>query len=432
MRKRSIASLVLSLSVSSSLLACGSSNDVPTPSDTGLSEVFDTATDTAPVDADAGDTLVPPTDGADSGSDVPEGGDADGGGDGGTPADCLSSTVMDAYFSLPAGTKKCLVAQYDIAATGLASLTWGRHGGPLGFNGSAGPTLVRYEVPGTATGALTIKKTALTVPGVPSGAYWGSQALDVPFFNWTAFSYSGTGAGFPGELVLADSSGTLTRYNVNGFFAMGAISLSSTSGGRIVYTGLSPVSATATTTNEGALYAADSCGAVSVSPRLLPAGDTSCKAPIKVGTWTSGSSGPVTVDAAENLFVVLSKFGGAQELRGFERSTVARGAAPSGGNTLVSIDKNYFSELAADGKTVFYQPNDASTYSALDVESRDYTVDLPSKTVTPATASIKFLTLKTPGTAVALLVDSSKRLWVIVPASSGTASIAFVLRDKSP
>jgi len=429
MNKLTSALVVTSITALSAVaVGCGTEDvEAPTPSDTGTPEVFDTATtDTNP--ADVPDTFVP-TDASDSGGDVVT--DASDGGDGGTPADCLSTTEMEKYFSLPTGTTKCLVAQYDIAATFLASLTWGRHGGPLGFDGS-GPALVRYEVPGTPTGALTIKKTAVTVPSVPSGVFWGSQALDVPFFGWTAFSYSGTGAGFPGELILADSAGALTRYNVNGFFSVAAISLSSTSGGRLLYTGLSTIGTTVTTTNEGALYAADSCGSASSSPRLMPSGDSSCKAPSKVGTWASGSSGPIATDAGENLFAVLSKFGGTQELRGFERSTVARSAGAATGDTIVAIDKNYFSELAADGKTVFYQPNDASTFSALDVEARDYTVDLGAKKIVPGTAPIKFLALKKAGTAVALLVDSSKRLWAIVPNTSGSASIAFVLRDKSP
>src|SRR5262245_33059057 len=52
--------------------------------------------------------------------------------DGGTEADCIDATGMDAYFKLE-DTTKCLVARYDVPVASLGSLTWGRHGGPLGF-----------------------------------------------------------------------------------------------------------------------------------------------------------------------------------------------------------------------------------------------------------------------------------------------------------
>lgn len=394
-----------------------------TSADTGVAE---TTPDTAPAADSASDVA---TDSAPDGADDALSFDA------GTEADCIDASSMAAYFTLEDSTK-CLVAKYDVAAGSLGTLTWGRHGGPLGFEGGATPNLVRYELPSTTTGAITIKKTPITVTGVPSGVFWGGQALDLPFFGWTAFSYTGTGTGFPGELLLVNGSGAITRYNVNGFFSGVGIGLMSSSGGRLLHTSTSSIMSAAAPTNTGALYAADSCGAASTSPRLLPAGDGSCKDPIKVATWESGSSGPVAVDPDENLFAILSSFGGNQELRGFERSTVARGAGATAG-TKIFADTNYTGDMVADGKAVYWQPNSSTTYSALDPQMIAYTVDAGGKTVTPVGTPKTFLTMKTAGASVTLVRDASRRVWVgvTVPPTGDagpSASVLFVLRAKKP
>jgi len=355
--------------------------------------------------------------------------------DGGTEADCIDATGMAAYFTLE-DTTKCLVAKYDVPVASLGGLTWGRHGGPLGFEGGSAPNLVRHELPGAATGSITIKKTAVTVGSVPSGIFWGSQAVDLPFFGWTLFSYTGSGAGFPGKVYLVNTAGEVKSYDANGFYASAAIGLFSGSGGRILHTSLGPISGAPTTSNSGGIYAADSCGTASVNPRLLPEGDTGCKAPIKVATWEAGSSGPVAVDPDDNFFAILSRFGGNQELRGFERSTVARGAAETTGTKLFA-DTQYTSDLVADGKAVYWQPNDPSTFSPVDPKMLAYKVDAATKKVTPDGDPKAFLKLKTAGTAVTLVRDSSRRVWVglQVPGTGdagATSSVFFVLRAKKP
>jgi hypothetical protein len=372
--------------------------------------------------SDVGDSASP-GDAADA-SDAPKT-------DGGTAADCLPTTDFAALFTLQ-DTTKCVVGQYTVAGTGLNGLTWGRHGGPLGLDGSTAtsPSIVRYQVPATATGTLTVAKQALTIPTLPSTLYWGSQAVDLPFFGWTAIAYTGNGAGFPGELVMVDGSASLTRYNVNGLFSMNAVGLS---GGRLLYTGLSAIGTTATTTNVGALYAADACGTATVTPRLVPGGDATCKAPQQLATWKSGTSGPVTKDLNENVFAVLETFGGDEEIRGFERSTIAHNGAATAGNTVATITGGG-TEMAADGKTVFFQPTDNATYAALDVVAVDYTVDSAAKKVTGVAAPRGFLKLVTAGTAVSLVADGVGRLWVVVgkPGAGATESWVFVLRDKMP
>jgi hypothetical protein len=352
--------------------------------------------------------------------------------DAGTAADCIDATSMAAFFTLKDDTK-CLVAKYDVASGSLGSLTWGRHGGPLGFDGGATPRLVRFQVPATSTGAITTMTTDVAVSGVPSGAYWGGAAYDLPFFGWTAFSYTGTGAGFPGEVILVGSGGTLTRYHVNGFFSAAAVGLSTTSGGRLIHTSVSPLGESAMTTNVGGLYAADSCGSAATTPRLVPGTDASCKAPFEIASWEAGSSGPVAVDPNENLFAINSKFGGKQELRGFERSTIARGAGPTSGTKIWSLD-GYTSELVADGSAVYFQAFD-TTYTALDVQTIAYAKS--GTTISPVGDVKTFLQLTKPGTTVSLVRDDSGRIWVgmSVPGTGDagpTSSVFFVLRAKTP
>lgn len=415
------------------MTACSEDENVPRVTTDATADTATLTTDTfTPVDT----AVAPDTNVEDSM--VTDSGTADSSEvafDGGSEADCIDATSMDAYFTLE-DTTKCLVAKYDVPVASLGNLTWGRHGGPLGFDGGSAPNLVRYELPSTVTGSLTIKKTAVTVGTVPSGVFWGSQAIDLPFFGWTAFSYTGSGMGYPGKMFLVNTTGDVKSYDVNGFYAGSAIGLSSSSGGRILHTALGPISATPTTSNAGGIYAADSCGTASTNPRLLPEGDGACKAPFKVATWEAGSSGPVAVDPDDNFFAILSSFGGNQELRGFERTTIARGAGETAGTKLFA-DTQYTSDLVADGKAVYWQPNDSSTWSPVNPKMLAYKVDAIAKKVTAEGTPKTFLTMKTAGTAVTLVRDSSRRVWVglTVPGTGdagATSSVFFVLRAKTP
>ena len=193
--------LTATLTMMLATIGCGSSDDPnPVVLDTGL---FDSAGDLQDAPRDGGSDATTDSTKADAtdATDASDGGDAPI--DGGTAADCLSTTDFDTFFTL-GDASKCVVAQYTVDATFLSSLTWGRDGGPLGFDGSdaTAPKLVRYAVPTGATGVLVRTTTPITVTSIPSGVYFGSQALDLPFFGWTAISYSATGAGFPGELLL--------------------------------------------------------------------------------------------------------------------------------------------------------------------------------------------------------------------------------------
>lgn len=344
------------------------------------------------------------------------------------PVTCLEAAGTDPFFTLADATK-CVVARYEVATGRLGALSWGRHNGPLGFEGSATPRIVRYSVPTTATGAATIERGDVAVTGVPMDAFWGSLALDLPHFNATMFSYTGSGAGFPGE-VFVTGGGTLTRYHANGFYA--AAVLGNGTKIRLLYTGLGALSATKSTDNAGGLYAADNCESMKTDPRFVPAAGEACAAPQKIATWEAGSSGPVAVDRNGNAFAILSKFGGKQELRAFEKSTIAYGAGPTAGNTLFS-DSQYTGDLIADGTAVYWQPNDPTAFAPLDPMMLGYTVS--AKTIAPSGAPQPFLKMKVPGTPLSMVADPRGAIWVGVPGpatsdAGPTSSTLFVIAKR--
>ncbi len=349
------------------------------------------------------------------------------------PPTCLTSSGADSYFAI-ADTTKCVVAAYTVSTTSLPTFTWGRNGGPVTFSAGSSLDVVRYTLPASPTGALVPTSTPVTPTNVPNDAFWSPEALDIPFFaslKWTAISYTGSTSPFAGEVIIVDDTGAVAvRYDVNGFYS--TASVAATDDGRLLYTALSPISTTTSSTNVGALYAADSCGTTAQNPRLVPSGDVSCMAPFQLATWQGGTSGPVTVDNAGNAFAILSTIGANEELRGFASSNVARGQAATAGTTLAT-DPNFTSTLVADGTTAYYQPNDGTTYAPLDVQAVGYTVNGGTLSINGQPQAA--LTLVTPGTALSLLVDGQKQLWVGVQnpgvgdAGSTTATF-FVIAPK--
>ncbi|MBK7399495.1 MAG: hypothetical protein IPJ34_25355 [Myxococcales bacterium] len=384
---------------------------------------------------------------ADTGIVSEVGGDADTGTpdvvDTGTPGDtakpsCLTDTSeLDKVLALPSGSKKCLVGQYTLPVA-AQNLSWGRHGGPLGFESAPDVALVRWKLPVGPVGVLTAEKQKVTVPSLPSGIFWSGSAIDLPFFGWTAFTY--TDSSFGGELILTDKSGVLTRYFMKGFYGNASLGVVGSDAGRLLFTGLSGLAtAKVTGPRDAGLWAADSCG-TAAAPKLIPAGDATCKDPTKLATWRGGDSGLVTRDPDGNVFVVLATIDFTDatksfyETRGFEKTTVARGQGATAGDEIVTLNGSYVSALAADGKALYYQPTDGKTYEAQDVKSIAYAVDATGKKVKASGAATTFLSLKKAGTVTDLFVDDKGALWVGVvtsPSSDAGAgtSTYFVLGE---
>ncbi|WP_437478463.1 hypothetical protein WME75_30330 [Sorangium sp. So ce1014] len=346
-----------------------------------------------------------------------------GGSGGADGAGCLDARSHDALFSLvdPAW---CAVAVYRTdEELGFASVTWGRHGGPMLARSDAegAVEIVRLTPPDEADGALAAARTTVDA-GLPDGAFLGGQAVDLPFFGWTAISWTRAFPDTRGELVLIEDRAVAKRYEVNGFFAAAAVE------GRLLHTGLSPLGDPAAGPN--GLYAADRCGAAGQDARLVPEGDASCAEPAAVAAW-GDSSGPVAADLRGNVFAVLPSADGTQQARGFAASAIARGAGPAEGDVLFSLPGSGMSlaalapEQGAPGLLVF-QPSDPATYEALAPVAVAFSDD--GGRVRADGSPAPLLELATAGTSLALLADDANRLWIGGPLPSGGFLFAVAVR----
>jgi hypothetical protein len=351
------------------------------------------------------------------------------GGSGGAGAACLDPSVHANLFAIT-DPALCAVAAYEAAADFSASApAWGRHGGPLtvGPGATQGAIdLVRWQVPGEPTGMLVASTTTIGA-AYPMGTFLGLQAVDLPFFNWTVASWTGAFPDTAGEALVLDGAAIVHRYPVSGFFAAQGSSAAPDEG-RLIHSSLSAIEDTAGM--QSGLYAADSCGSPGQNPRLVPDTDTSCGVPIAIAAW-GDSTGPVAADRNGNVFAVMTSFAaGDQEARGFEASTVARGAAPTAGDTLFTLP-GFGSSLATIGPDtagtgrLVLQPFDGSTFAALDVIAQQYSAS--GNVITAQGSVAPLLTLATPNTTVALFSDDTGRLWVAAPGqTSGTTQIIVI------
>ncbi|MFT3775618.1 MAG: hypothetical protein QM820_60500 [Minicystis sp.] len=334
--------------------------------------------------------------------------------DGATFADLF--TIADASF--------CAVALYEADEdVGFQAPTWGTHGGPLWFVPDAsggGVTLERWSVPAGSTGKLT-KQTTHVGTQIPDGAYAGGQAIDLPFFGWTAISWTGAFPDTVGEVIMIEGSAVDRTYAVNGAYSVAGVG--DATAGRLLYTALSPIGAP--TTDVNGFYAADACD----MPKPDLGAGTGCQAPAEIAAW-GDSSGPVAVDKDGNAFVVLASFGtGDQEARGFAAGEVARGAKATAGASLFTLPA-FGSSLAAitpkNGKpgSLVFQPFDMNA-TPLDVIAQAYTV---SSSVAAQGTPAKLLSMPANGAvSLALMTDDADRLWV---AASGDKKTTFVVLDR--
>jgi hypothetical protein len=353
------------------------------------------------------------------------------GGTGGSAPTCLDAAAIADVLTIKDATL-CAIARYDAAEElGFSAPSWGAHGGPLtlraGMNGTF--DLVRWTPPADTKGALA--KQEVNVDGkIPAGAFLGGQAVDVPFFGWTALAYTGAFPVTTGELLLVKGSAVDERYATNGAYAVAGIGAANAQG-RLLLTGLSTVGDA--TAGANGLFAADTCGA-GATAALLPGMDATCKAPITVATW-GDSSGPVAVDHAGNAFVVMSSFDGSQEARGFDAASIARGAAPTAGAKLFTIP-GFGSNLAALAPTatapgiLAYQPSDGTTFLPGDVLEQEYTVaggklaamGVPKTLLQAATANALLY----------VIVDDQDRLWVGTDKVAPLTGATYVVLSRTP
>jgi hypothetical protein len=254
---------------------------------------------------------------------------------------------------------------------------------------------------------------------LPASTFLGAQALDLPFFGWTAISWTNPYPDSTGQFEMYTADSIHAHYTVNAPYAVAAVPAAS-SLGRLLYTGLSPLGAP--TTSVPGLYAADACA----SPSEALGAGTDCSASALVAAW-GDSAGPVVTDAKGDAFAVMTSFAnGTQEARGFAAASVARGATATPGVMLFSMAgfAGSLAALAPSGSVpglVVFQPFDSTTFAALDVVEQKFTTT--SGLVAMGTPT-KLLTVA-PGQGLSLLVDGSERLWVAVSASSSTKYVVL-------
>ncbi len=299
----------------------------------------------------------------------------------------------------------------------------GTHG-PLAMVADAtggGVTLERWTAPAGPMGALA-KTTVHVAAGVPTGAYLNAQANDLPFFGWTAISWTGPSPSTTGQIALIAGGAVATTYTANGPYWLAGVS-DGAAQGRLLYTGLSPLDTVTTSVN--GLYAADACSAP--TPEL--GAGTGCSPSQLVDAWDE-YSGPIALNKNGDAFVVLTSAStGTQEARGYAAAQVARGAPAAKGATLFTVG-GYSGSLAAVAPdasmagVVVFQPYDATTSFALDVIEQAYTVSggVVAASGTPKT----LLTVPTMMMAGAsFLTDETSRLWVAVPGAAGTTYVVL-------
>jgi hypothetical protein len=338
---------------------------------------------------------------------------------------CLDPSLFSTYFTI-ADSTFCAVALYTAPESlSLQAPTWGSHGGPLvvqptatGAAGSSGTgvTLERWTAPAGSTGALTVQTTSVA-SAFPTGTFLGAQAVDLPFFGWTAISWTNAFPDTTGKFEMIASGAVATSYDANGPFGVAVVPAAS-SLGRMLFSGLAPLGTT--TAGSNGLYEADACS----SPAQGLGMGTGCSASALVDAW-GDSSGPVVADANGDVFAVMDSFAGTQEARGYLASSVARGAAATTGVTLFTLP-GFSGSLAALAPTttgpglVVFQPFDEATFDPLDVIEQKFTtgtslaaMGTPSTLLTVASAQ-----------SLSFLVDGSNRLWA---AASGNSSTTYVV-----
>jgi hypothetical protein len=339
---------------------------------------------------------------------------------GGAVGSCLDPSAFSSSFTI-ADASFCAVAVYTAPESiGFQAPTWGSHGGPLVVQAAAtgtGVTLERWTAPAGATGTMTVLTTPVAA-ALPASTFLGAQALDLPFFGWTAISWTNPFPDSTGQFELVASGAIATSYTVNGPYGVAGVPDAS-SLGRLLYTGLSPLGMP--TTNMPGLYAADACS----SPAQALGTGTGCSASALVAAW-GDNPGPVVTDSNGDLFAVMTSIAtGMQEARGFAASSVARGAAATTGATLFTV-AGFAGSLAALAPTasnpglVVFQPFDSTTFDALDVVEQRFTT---GSSLAAMGTPTKLLTVA-PGQGLSFLVDGSQRLWVAV---SGTSSTTYVV-----
>ena len=354
-----------------------------------------------------------------------------GGGSGGSTTVCLDAsahadllTIKDAGF--------CVVASFDAdydPKAFIGNITWGRQGGIVMAEANADGSIktTRFFAGPTATSGKLAGNSLDSPVGIPTGSFFGGFVLDLPFFNWSLASYTNPDSLFTGKIILFSGTDILLQYPINGFFSAAGVMAEGETLGRLVYSGLSPIYKNAT--NANGLYAADACGTLGMSPRLISEGDTTCADSFAIETFGTGS-GPVAADSAGNVFTVMTTAAG-QEAHGYAADVVKRGGTMVMGDKLFTT-QGYGGSLAAvapDGTgtgVLVFQPSD-SMFMWQDAVAQRYTIE--NGKVVPQGTNGPLMSSPTPNVQLNFTSDDQGRIWVAIKRTTDYA--VLVVERKS-
>ncbi len=185
-----------------------------------------------------------------------------GGAAGGGAVTCLDPSMFSSSFAI-ADSTFCAVAIYTAPeAIGFQAPTWGAHWTDLWScrqrRTGTGVTLERWTAPAGNTGAMTVQTTPVA-SALPATAFLGAQALDLPFYGWTAISWTNAFPDSTGEFEMIARGAVAATFTANGPYSAGAVLGRGVAGKVPLLEALSPLGMP--TTDSNGLYAADACSA---------------------------------------------------------------------------------------------------------------------------------------------------------------------------
>ena len=249
---------------------------------------------------------------------------------GGATGACLDPSSFSSSFTI-ADSSFCAVAVYTAPESiGYQAPTWGSHGGPLVVQKAAGTgvTLERWTAPTGTTGTMTVQTTPVAA-ALPAGTFLGAQALDLPFFGWTAISWTNPSPTITGQFEMIASGAIATTYTAERTVQRGRRGCGLVAGSALLHRSFA------------AGHADDQHERLCTrrTParrrcRLSGRGQVARHSALVAG-W-GDSTGPVATDSNGDVFAVMTVVHelGNQEARGFLASSVARGSAATTGVTL--------------------------------------------------------------------------------------------------
>lgn len=358
------------------------------------------------------------------------------------PATCLADATLDELVVLDSAFPFCVTRRYEIDAAPVAQVNWSTTAGGIATLAANGTKVRHYAIPGAAaTGKLTPVDTALaTIPSMPPpcpatgpkpdpcGGYFNGTPTEAKALKGALWSYTASGAGFPGEALFMGATFTVqSRAFSNGIYSTAVVDGATP---RVVISALSPLAAARPVgAAKNGLYVSEFC-----NNQLLPAGACKSFQLLEVGTV----SGPIASDlSTSNLAVFIPDYSGDEakvEAFAFTKKDVmdATGKltrtpiatfAVGGSQTVAMLPE----EKGAPGWLLNKNYDDFDTGAKVGVEGASYT--LSGGTIVAGKAPSKVISHGKNADDLNLVTDDEGDLWVVVSTPDAKA-VLLELRRK--